>query len=145
MRAGDLLNRDFRAPAPNRVWVADFTYVRTWAGFAYVAFVVDVFAQRIVGWHAMSTRPTDLVLVPLRMACWARDQQQHPIVAGQLTAHSDAGSQYVSVRYTEHLALQGIAASIGTVGDAYDNCLMESIIGLFRTSASDPAPWRPDR
>lgn len=141
VRAGDLLNRDFRAPAPNRVWVADFTYVRTWGGFVYVAFVVDVFAQRIVGWHAMSTRPTDLVLVPLRMACWARDQQQHPIVAGQLTAHSDAGSQYVSVRYTEHLALQGIAASIGTVGDAYDNCLMESIIGLFKNECIRPGPF----
>ena len=82
--------------------------------------------------HAMSTRPPDLVLVSLRMACWVRDQQQHPIVAGQLTAHSDAGSQCVSVRYTEHLALHCIAASIGTVGDAYDNCLMESINGLFK-------------
>ncbi|ASR55636.1 hypothetical protein CBP52_11645 [Cellulomonas sp. PSBB021] len=109
-RAGDLLNRDFRAGAPNRVWVADFTYVRTWAGFTYVSFVVDVFAQKIVGWHAMSSRPTDLVMVPLRMACWAREQQKHPVVAGELTAHSDAGSQYVSVRYTEHLALEGIAA-----------------------------------
>ncbi len=114
------------------VWAADFTYVRIWAGFACVVFVVDVFAQRIVGWHAMSTRPPDLVLVSLRMACWVRDQQQHPIVAGQLTAHSDAGSQCVSVRYTEHLALHCIAASIGTVGDAYDNCLMESINGLFK-------------
>lgn len=141
VRAGDLLNRDFRADAPNRVWVADFTYVRTWVGFVYVAFVVDVFAQKIVGWHAMSTRPTDLVLIPLRMACWARDQQEHPIVAGQLTAHSDAGAQYVSVRYTEHLALQGIAASIGTVGDAYDNCLMESIIGLFKNECIKAGPF----
>lgn len=141
VRAGDLLNRDFRAPAPNRVWVADFTYVRTWAGFVYVAFVVDVFAQKIVGWHAMTSRPTELVMVPLRMACWARDQQKHPIVAGQLTAHSDAGSQYVSVRYTEHLALEGIAASIGSVGDAYDNCLMESIIGLFKNECIRPGPF----
>lgn len=140
-RAGDLLNRDFHAQAPNRVWVADFTYVRTWAGFTYVSFVVDVFAQRIVGWHAMTSKPTELVMVPLRMACWARDQQQHPIVAGQLTAHSDAGSQYTAVRYTEHLALEGIAASIGTVGDAYDNALMESIIGLFKTECIKPGPF----
>jgi len=121
--------------------VADFTYVRTWAGFTYVSFVVDVFAQRIVGWHAMTSKPTELVMVPLRMACWARDQQQHPIVAGQLTAHSDAGSQYTAVRYTEHLALEGIAASIGTVGDAYDNALMESIIGLFKTECIKPGPF----
>ncbi len=140
-RAGDLLGRDFHAEAPNRVWVTDFTYVRTWAGFSYVAFVVDVFSQMIVGWHAMTTRPTDLVLVPLRMACWAREQQRHPIIAGELTAHSDAGSQYVSVRYTEHLALEGIAASIGTVGDAYDNALMESIIGLFKTECIRPGPF----
>ena len=87
VRAGDLLNREFRAEAPNRVWVADSTYVRTWSSFVYVAFVVDVFAQRIVGWHAMTSKPTELVMVPLRMAAWARDQQQHPIVRGELTAH----------------------------------------------------------
>lgn len=141
VRAGDLLNRDFRAEAPNRVWVADFTYVRTWAGFVYVAFVVDVFAQRIVGWHAMTSKPTELVMVPLRMAAWARDQHGHPIVRGELTAHSDAGSQYTALRYTEHLAMEGIAASIGTVGDAYDNCLMESIIGLFKTECIRPGPF----
>jgi len=92
-RAGDLLDRDFTAPAPNRVWIADFTYVRTWAAMVYVAFVVDVYAQRIVGWHAMSTRPAELVLFPLRMAAWARGQQGHPIVRGELVHHSDAGSQ----------------------------------------------------
>jgi transposase InsO family protein len=93
VRAGDLLDRDFTAPAPNRVWIADFTYVRTWAEMSYVAFVVDVYAQRIVGWHAMTTRPAELVLLPLRMAAWARGQQGHPIIRGELVHHSDAGSQ----------------------------------------------------
>jgi len=134
-RAGDLLNRDFTAPAPNRRWVADFTYCRTWAGFVYVAFVVDVFAQRIVGWQAATDKRTDLVLTPLRIALWDRDRQGQPIEPGQLTHHSDAGSQYTSIRFTEHLDLDGIAPSIGTVADAYDNALMESIIGLFKTEA----------
>ena len=132
-RAGDLLDRDFTAPAPNRRWVADFTYVRTWAGFVYVAFIVDVFAQRIVGWHAATDRRTDLVLTPLRIALWDRDRQGTPVQPGQLLHHSDAGSQYTSIRFTEHLELTGIAPSIGTVGDAYDNALMETIIGLFKT------------
>jgi transposase InsO family protein len=132
-RAGDLLNREFTAPAPNRVWVADFTYVRTWAGFAYVAFVVDVFAQRVVAWHAATDKRTDLVLTPVRMALWERDRAGHPVNHGQLVHHNDAGSQYTSLRFTEHLALEGIAPSIGTVGDAYDNGLMESIIGLYKT------------
>ena len=132
-RAGDLLDRDFTAPAPNLRWVADFTYVRTWAGFVYVAFVVDVFAQRIVGWHVATTKVTDLVLIPLRIALWDRDRQGIPVVPGQLLHHSDAGSQYTSIRFTEHLELAEIAPSIGTVGDAYDNALMESIIGLFKT------------
>jgi putative transposase len=132
-RAGDLVNRDFTAPAPNTCWVADFTYCRTWAGFVYVAFIVDVFSQRIVGWHAATDRRTDLVLTPLRIALWDRDRQGQPIAPGALVHHSDAGSQYTSIRFTEHLELQGIAPSIGTVGDAYDNGLMESIIGLFKT------------
>jgi putative transposase len=132
-RAGDLLNRDFTAPAPNTRWVADFTYCRTWAGFVYVSFIVDVFAQRIVGWQASTDRRTDLVLVPLRIAMWDRDRHGMPVVPGQLIHHSDAGSQYTSIRFTEHLALAGIAPSVGTVGDAYDNGLMESIIGLFKT------------
>ena len=119
-RAGDLLNRDFTAPAPNTRWVADFTYCRTWAGFVYVAFVVDVFAQRIVGWHAATDKRTHLVLTPLRIALWDRGRQGQPIQPGQLLHHSDAGSQYTSVRFTEHLALTGIAPSIGSVGDAYD-------------------------
>jgi transposase InsO family protein len=132
-RAGDLLDRDFTAPAPNRRWVADFTYCRTWSGFTYVAFVVDVYAQRIVGWHAATDRRTDLVLTPLRIALWDRERHGAPIEPGQLLHHSDAGSQYTSIRFTEHLELEGIAPSIGTVGDAYDNALMESIIGLYKT------------
>ena len=132
-RAGDLLNRDFTAPAPDTRWVADFTYCRTWTGFVYVAFIVDVFAQRIVGWQAATDKRTDLVLTPLRIALWDRGRQGHPIERGQLLHHSDAGSQYTSIRFTEHLELEGIAPSIGTVGDAFDNGLMESIIGLFKT------------
>jgi putative transposase len=134
-RAGDLLDRDFTAPAPNTRWVADFTYCRTWAGFVYVAFVVDVFAHRIVGWHAATTKVTDLVLTPLRIALWDRHRQGEPIEPGQLLHHSDAGSQYTSIRFTEHLELAEIAPSIGSVGDAYDNALMETIIGLFKTEA----------
>jgi transposase InsO family protein len=131
-RAGDLLNRDFTAAAPNTRWVADFTYCRTWSGFVYVAFVVDVFAQRIVGWHAATDKRTDLVLTPLRIALWDRGREGRPVEPGQLLHHSDAGSQYTSIRFTEHLAMAEIAPSIGTVGDAYDNALMESI-GLFKT------------
>jgi putative transposase len=138
-RAADLLNRDFTAPAPNTRWIADFTYCRTWAGFVYVAFIVDVFAQRIVGWHAATDKRTELVLTPLRIAQWERQRQGVPVAAGQLVHHSDAGSQYTSLRFTEHLALEDIAPSIGTVGDAYDNALMESIIGLFKTECISTA------
>jgi putative transposase len=131
-RAGDLLDRDFTAPAPNRVWVTDFTYVRTWAGFVYVAFILDVFAQRIVAWHASTSKVTDLVMTPLRMAIWQRDHEGNPVDAGQLIHHSDAGSQYTSIRFTEHLELEGIQPSIGSVGDAYDNALMETTNGLYK-------------
>ena len=146
-RAGDLLNRDFTAPAPNLVWVTDFTYVRTWAGFVYVAFVLDVFAQRIVGWHASTSMRVDLVMTPLRIALWQRDREGHPVSPGDLIHHSDAGSQYTSIRYTEHLDLEGIAPSIGTVGDAYDNALMETVNGLYkteciRTTVFHPGPFR---
>jgi putative transposase len=132
-RAGDLLNRDFTAPAPNRVWVTDFTYVRTWAGFVYVAFILDVFSQRIVAWHAATTKETDLVMTPLRMALWQRDRDGHPVAPRELIHHSDAGSQYTSIRLTEHLALEEILPSIGSVGDAYDNALMECVNGLYKT------------
>lgn len=117
-RAGDLLNRDFTAAAPNRTWVMDFTYCRTWSGWAYVAFVVDVFAQKILAWHAATIRDADLVLTPLQMAIWARGREGHPIVPGELIGHSDAGRQYTAIRYTEHLELEGGKPSIGSVGDA---------------------------
>jgi len=133
-RAGDLLNRDFTADAPNRTWVMDFTYVRSWAGFVYVAFVVDVYAQRILAWNAAMTKETDLVMDPVRMATWQRAREGHPVTpADKLVGHSDAGSQYTSIRFTEHLGLEGVRPSIGTVGDAYDNALMECVIGLYKT------------
>ena len=146
VRAGDLLNRDFSAPAPNHTWVTDFTYVRTWAGWVYVAFIVDVFAQRIVAWHAAASKDVQLVDVPLRMALWARDREGHRVPAG-LIHHSDAGSQYTSVHLTDHLALEGIRPSIGSVGDAYDNALMETINGLYkaeciRTTIFHDGPYR---
>jgi putative transposase len=132
-RAGDLLDRDFTAPAPNLKWVMDFTYVKSWVGFVYVAFIVDVFAQKIVAWHAATCKDVELAMVPLRMASWQRDREGRPPVPGELIAHSDAGSQYTSVTLTEHLVLEGIKPSIGSVGDAYDNALMECVIGLYKT------------
>lgn len=131
-RAGDLLNRDFTAPRPDHTWVTDFTYVRTWAGWVYVAFILDVYSQRIVAWHAQTSKHVDLVMIPLRMALWQRDREGHPVGPGQLIHHSDAGSQYTSIVLTEHLALEQIAPSIGSVGDAYDNALMETINGLYK-------------
>lgn len=131
IRVGDLLNRVFTAKAPKNVWVTDFTYVRTWSGFVYVAFVVDVYAQRIVAWDAATSMVTDRVMTPLRMALWERSREGHPTVLGQLIHHSDAGAQYCSIRYTERLALEQIRPSIGTV--AYDNALMESINGLYKS------------
>ncbi|SJN09807.1 Mobile element protein [Leucobacter sp. 7(1)] len=132
VRAGDLLNRDFTAPRPDHTWVMDFTYVRSWAGWVYVAFILDVYSQRIVAWHAQTSKHVDLVMTPLRMALWERGRQGRPIERDQLRAHSDAGSQYTSVAWTEKLALDGIAPSIGSVGDAYDNALMETINGLYK-------------
>ena len=147
IRAGDLLDRDFTAPAPNRVWVTDFTYCRTWAGWVYVAFIVDVFAHRIIAWHAATSKDVELVMVPLRIAIWQRDRDGHPVDGSQLVHHSDAGSQYTSLKLTSHLALEGIHASIGSVGDAYDNALMESINGLYnaeciRTTVFHAGPYR---
>jgi len=146
-RAGDLLDRNFTAAAPNLVWVTDFTYCRTWTGFVYVAFIVDVFAQRIVAWHASTSKATDLVMIPLRMGLWQRDREGHPVVPGELIQHSDAGSQYTSVRFTEHLALEQIQPSIGSVGDAFDNALMETINGLYkaeciRTTVFHDGPYK---
>ena len=108
VRAGDLLNRDFTAPRPDHTWVTDFTYVRCWAGWVYVAFILDVFSQRIVAWHAQTTKHVDLVMTPLRMALWERDQQGHAIGPGQLRAHSDAGSQGEFNRSTQHLDEEGV-------------------------------------
>ena len=146
-RAGDLLDRDFTAVAPNRTWVMDFTYVRTWVGFVYVAFILDVFAQKIVAWNVASTKAVELVDVPLRMALWQRGREGHPVVRGELIGHADAGSQYTSITFTDHLADEGIRPSIGTVADAYDNALMESVTGLFkteciRTTIFHPGPYR---
>ncbi len=132
VRAGDRLNRDFTAQAPNLAWVADFTYVSTWTGWGYVAFVFDVYSRAIVGWTAASSKTTALVSKAVNMAIWRRDHYGHPVEPG-LIHHSDAGSQYTSVSFTESLALQGISASVGSVGDAFDNALAESIIGLFKT------------
>jgi putative transposase len=141
-RAGDLLNRDFTAPAPNRRWVADFTYVAAWCGIIYVAFVVDIYSRAIVGWAAASHKRTKLVLDALQMALWRRDHDGHPAGPG-LVHHSDAGSQYVSFVFTAHLVEAGIDASIGTVGDALDNALMESTIGLYKTELiKKDGPWK---
>lgn len=147
VRAEDLLARDFTAAAPNQVWVTDFTYVRTWAGFVYVAFILDVFSRRIVAWHASTNKSTDLVMTPLRMALWQRERDGHPVVAGQLIHHSDAGSQYTSIQLSEHLKLEDIAASIGSVGDALDNAMIESGNGLYkteciRTTIFHPGPYK---
>ncbi|MFD7283621.1 IS3 family transposase [Streptomyces sp. NPDC059862] len=142
-RAPDLIDRDFVATAPNRCWVADFTHVATWAGVVYVAFVVDTFSRRIVGWSASTTKETRLVLDALEMALWQRDRDGLPYIQGELIHHSDAGSQYTSFALAEHLDRAGIAASIGSVGDAYDNALMESTIGLFKTELVKPGrPWK---
>ncbi|MEV6259074.1 IS3 family transposase [Nocardia sp. NPDC051929] len=146
-RAPDLLDRDFTAVAPDRKWVTDFTYVRTYQSFSYVAFIVDCFSQKIVGWHASIKRDVELVDVPLRMALWRRGHEGNPVERGLLTCHSDAGSQYTSIRFTEHLRIEGISPSIGSVGDAYDNALMETINGLYkaeciRTAVFHDGPWK---
>ncbi|WP_406730411.1 IS3 family transposase [Streptomyces sp. NBC_01794] len=140
-RAPDLLDRDFVARAPNRCWVADFTHVAAWSGVVYI--VVDTFSRRIVGWSASTSKETQLVLDALEMALWQRDREDRPHTPGQLIHHSDAGSQYTSFRLAEHLDAAGIAASIGSVGDAYDNALMESTIGLYKTELIKPQrPWK---
>lgn len=142
-RAPDLVDRDFVAAAPNRSWVADFTHVATFSGVVYVAFVVDTFSRRIVGWSAATSKETRLVLDALEMALWQRDRDQQPYERGELIHHSDAWSQYTSFALAEHLDRAGIAASIGSVGDAYDNALMESTIGLFKTELIKPGrPWK---
>ncbi|XAE42981.1 IS3 family transposase [Nguyenibacter vanlangensis] len=135
----DRVNRQFRAPAPNRLWVSDFTYVATWAGFVYVAFVIDVFARYIVGWRVSRTAHASFVLDALEQAIHARC----PSGTGNLVHHSDRGSQYVAIRYTERLAEAGIEPSVGSVGDSYDNALAETINGLFKAEVIHRrGPWR---
>jgi putative transposase len=126
-RGGDLLDRDFTAPAPNVRWVADFTYCRTWAGFVYVAFVVDVFAQRIVGWHAATDKRTDLVLTPLRIALWDRGRQGYPVEPGQLLHHSDAGSQGGFNWSSQHLDLGGVHGQASWVDDGVDGTVPDEV------------------
>jgi putative transposase len=134
-RPSDLVGRDFTASAPNRLWVVDFTYVPTWTGMAFTAFVTDVCSRRIVGWRTASRMPTELPLDALEMALWTRAREGATDDQGRLAGlvqHSDAGSQYVAFRYTERLTAAGAVASIGTVGDSYDNALAESVIGLYK-------------
>ena len=134
----DKVNRQFRASHPNALWVSDFTYVATWQGFAYVAFVIDVFARRIVGWRVSRTAHADFVLDALERALHDR----RPLKGG-LIHHSDRGGQYLAIRYTERLLEAGIEPSVGSVGDSYDNALAETIIGLFKTEVIRPrGPWR---
>lgn len=138
-RPSDLVNRQFVADHPNQLWVADITFVATWSGFVYVAFVIDVYARTIVGWRVSRSLRTDLVLDALEQAIWARKDTRN------LIHHSDRGSQYLSIRYSDRLAEAGIAASVGSVGDSYDNALAETINGLFKTEVirhPKRGPWK---
>ena len=141
-RATDLVNRDFDPPAPNRLWVADFTYVPTWLGMVYVAFVIDAFSRRVIGWRAATSMSTPLMLDALEHALFTRAQEGVTDLTG-LVAHSDAGSQYTSIAFTTRLIEAGVDASVGSVGDAYDNALAESTIGSFKTEQINRhGPWR---
>ena len=135
----DRVNRQFKADRPNQLWVSDFTYVSTWQGWLYVAFVIDVFARRIVGWRVSSSMHTDFVLDALEQALYARQPEQ----SDALVHHSDRGSQYISIRYTERLAQAGIEPSVGSRGDSYDNALAESVNGLYKAELIHRrAPWK---
>jgi putative transposase len=135
----DLVARAFTATRPNQLWVSDFTYVATWRGFVYVAFVIDVFSRRIVGWRTSSSMRTDLALDALEQAIYERCTRD----TRDLVHHSDRGVQYLSIRYTERLAAAGIELSVGSRGDAFDNALAETVIGLFKTEVIRPrGPWR---
>jgi putative transposase len=137
-RPADLVDRDFAAQRPNQLWVADLTYVATWSGFVYVAFVIDAFSRFLVGWQASRSLRTDLALDALEMAIWRR--QAH---LDGLVHHSDRGSQYLSIRYTERLAEAGAVTSVGSRGDSYDNALAETIIGLYKTELiRRRGPWK---
>jgi putative transposase len=140
-RPRDLVDRQFNAAAPNRLWVADLTYVRTWSGFVYVAFITDVFSRRIVGWQASRSLKTDLALHALEQAIWDRTRDGADLEG--LVHHSDRGVQYLAIRYTERLAVNGVVNSVGSRGDSYDNALAESIIGLYKTElVRNRGPWR---
>ena len=135
----DLVNRQFSAQRPNQLWVSDFTYVSTWQGWLYVAFVIDVFSRRIVGWRVSTSMRTDFVPDALEQALYARQPGQD----GPLVCHSDRGSQYVSIRYTERLAEAGIEPSVGSKGDSYDNALAETINGLYKAELIHRrGPWK---
>ena len=146
VRAPDLVNRDFTATRPNEKWVADFTYCSTWSGIVYVAFVIDVFSRRIVGWKAARTMHASLVIDALNMAAWTR----RGVALDGLICHTDAGSQYTSIAYTDRLDEIDASPSIGTIGDSLDNALAETTIGLFKTElhrnpaalAQNGGPWR---
>ena len=135
----DHVNRQFKAPRPNALWVSDFTYVATWTGFVYVAFVIDAYARRIVGWRVSRTAHAGFVLDALEQALHDR----RPMHRGRLVHHSDRGSQYVSIKYTERLAEAGVEPSVGSVGDSYDNALADTINGLYKTEVIHRrGPWR---
>lgn len=137
-RPADLVDRQFSADRPNQLWVADITYIRTWSGWVYAAFVIDVFSRRIVGWALSTSLRTDLALDALEMAIWMRNDRLDGLVH-----HTDRGSQYTSIRYSERLAETGAVASVGSRGDSYDNALAESTIGLFKTELiRRRGPWR---
>lgn len=133
----DLVNRDFSAERPNQLWVADITYVSTWSGFVYVAFITDVFSRYIVGWRVLKSLQTDIVLDALEQALWARGKPTG------VTHHSDRGSQYLSIKYTERLTEAGFQASVGSVGDSYDNALAETINGVYKAEVIHKnSPWK---
>jgi len=138
-RPADLVDRNFRALAPNRLWVADLSYVSTWSGFVYVAFIIDAFSRSIVGWRVSDSLHAELALDALEMALWARGNKE---MEG-LVHHSDRGVQYLAVRYTERLAEAGAVRSVGSRGDSYDNALAETVVGLYKTELiRRRGPWR---
>ena len=137
-RSADQLNRDFFAPRPNHAWVTDFTYVPTWSGFVYVAFLIDLFSRAIVGWEVSTVKDTAFVERCLRMALWRRDHAGRPILPGMIH-HSDASSQIGLNRWKQHL-IGGLVASIGSVGDAYDNATAETVMGLYKNEATAKTP-----
>lgn len=141
-RAADLVQRRFAAPAPDRLWVCDLTYIRTWLGFAYLALVIDVYSRRIVGWALAGHMRTELPLEALEHALWQRREHEHRDLAG-LVHHSDRGSQYTAIRYTDRLLAAGASPSVGSVGDSYDNALAESTIGQIKAELIHRrGPWR---